>query len=228
MFAVAVFATVCMCTAATTPGLTGIRNVYLLPMAGSLDQYLANKLTDSGRYVVVTNPELADAVFTDRVGAEFEEQMVALYPPPPAPKPQKTEEKAGEEKSVAELMGEAAFGGRTSTFSRGRGNIFLVDRSARRILWSTYLRPRSTRPDELDRVADQIVSRLDNAAGQEIKRLTREEKRSAAMSAPGPANTPAPVAPVAAPAAAPAPVATPPAAPPPAPAPAPPAVPPTR
>jgi hypothetical protein len=67
------------------PALTGVRNVYLLPMSGGLDQYLANKLTASRNFQVVTDPAHADAILSDQVGEGFEERLAELYPPPPPP-----------------------------------------------------------------------------------------------------------------------------------------------
>ena len=156
--------------AAADAGLMQIRSVYVLPMSGGLDQYLANKLTASGRYQVVTNPEDADAVITDRIGTDFRDRMEELYPPPPPPPPPPgekpaEEKKPAEEQSMGAALGEAAGGtARSSSFTRSRGNVFLVDRGSRRVVWSTYLRPRSTAPDELNRTAEQIVSRLSKDA----------------------------------------------------------------
>jgi hypothetical protein len=156
--------------AAADAGLMQIRSVYLLPMSGGLDQYLANKLTASGRYQVVTNPEDADAVITDRIGSDFRDRMEELYPPPPPPPSDKPAEdkKPAEEQSMVSALGEVAGGvARTSTFTRSRGNVFLVDRGSRRVVWSTYLRARSSAPDELNRTAEQIVSRLN----KDVKRV---------------------------------------------------------
>ncbi|NUN03598.1 MAG: hypothetical protein HUU41_21020 [Bryobacteraceae bacterium] len=49
---------------------------------------------------------------------------------------------------------------RPSSFSRGRGNIFLVDLKTRSVLWSTYERPRNSTPDNLDKAAKTVISRL--------------------------------------------------------------------
>ena len=91
------------CTlAATTLGaadLSGVRSVYLLPMARGLDQYLANRLTNEGVFQVVTDPAKADAFFTDRVGEGFEQKLADLLPEPEKPAEAKAEEdKAGEDK----------------------------------------------------------------------------------------------------------------------------------
>jgi hypothetical protein len=130
------------CVLASEPSLTQIRTVYLLPMGGGLDQFLANRLTAAGRYQVVTDPEQADAILTDRIGAEFEERMRELYPPPPPPpEEEKTDDektddkKKKEEPSVAALMGQSSGGHPASSFGRSRGNVFLVDRAAKRLVW---------------------------------------------------------------------------------------------
>jgi hypothetical protein len=181
--------------------LTEVTSVYLLPMTGGLDQYLANRLSATGRFQVVTDPAKADAIFTDRLGVDFEDKMTQLYPPPPPPEPPKKEveaEKAGEEtdESIVSMF-EGAGGGaaRSSTFSRGRGNVFLVDRESRLVLWSYFLRPRSTRPEEMDRVAGQIAEKVTGAA----KDLEKRQKAAAkAMSAPATVTieVPPPAAPV--------------------------------
>ena len=141
--------------------LSQVRTVYILPMGSGLDQYLANRLNDRGRFQIVTDPAAADAVLTDRLGPEFEAKLKELYPPPPAeePKPEKEtdEEEQGLEYKSPPLV-------RSASFSRGRGNLFLVDRRANKVLWSNYERPRNTRPDELDRVADTVAARLTKAA----------------------------------------------------------------
>src|SRR5688500_13830221 len=83
MFCVSTFA------ANVHPDLMEVREVYLLPMSGGLDQYLANRLTREGRFEVVTDPKNADAVFTDRLGPAFEDKLKELYPRPPKPEHEK-------------------------------------------------------------------------------------------------------------------------------------------
>src|SRR6476646_9144378 len=60
----------------------GVKTVYLLPMAGGLDQYLALQLTAGGVLQVVTDPKKADAILTDGIGARFEENLTQLYGAP--------------------------------------------------------------------------------------------------------------------------------------------------
>src|SRR5947209_137944 len=64
---------------AAHPELAQVHSVYLLPMTGNLDQLLAVRLTESSIFQVVTDPRKADAIFTARIGASFEEALKDLY-----------------------------------------------------------------------------------------------------------------------------------------------------
>ena len=57
------------------PVLLQVKAVYVLPMGYSLDQFLMSNLTQLGVFKVVTDPQKADAVFTDRVDATFKQRM---------------------------------------------------------------------------------------------------------------------------------------------------------
>src|SRR5437870_1112001 len=92
-------------------GVPDVQAVYVLPMSGGLDQYLANRLTSAGVFRVVTDPKLADAVFTDQLGASFEQKLAELY----APAASDTENE--DEKPRRHV----------SSFGRGKGTVFLVD-----------------------------------------------------------------------------------------------------
>ena len=146
------------------PDLVEVKKVYLLPMNSGLDQYLANRLTREGRFEVVTDPASADAVFTDRLGPAFEDKWKELYPPPPKPEPVK-EEKLEEDKdkekpdSLINDFSSAPLN-RVSSFSRGRGNVFLVSRKTGAVVWSHFKPARNTRPKEMDDTADDIADRL--------------------------------------------------------------------
>src|SRR5438128_11988597 len=87
--------------------ISQVQSVYLLPMAGGLDQFLANRLT--GVFRVVTDPKLADAVFTDRLGEPFEQKLAELYPKPDA------EDTEKDDKATPAV----------SSFGRGRGTVFM-------------------------------------------------------------------------------------------------------
>lgn len=135
-------------------GPTGVRAVYLFPMAGGLDQYLANQLTNSHTYQVVSDPKLADAIFTDHIGAAFEYRLEHINPPPP---PEEDSDDEDADKSIVKREAEPP---RVSSFSRGKGTVFLVDAKSKQVLWSAYERPRDTSSKQLNRTAQRIVARL--------------------------------------------------------------------
>jgi hypothetical protein len=123
--------------------VTGVKSVYVLPMAGGLDQYLVNRLTGSQVFRVVTDPNLADAIFTEQLGEIFERKLTDLFPPPDA-----------EEKDDNKPQPHA------SAFGRGKGTIFLVDLKTRAVIWSGYERHTGSKPDVLDRTAGRIVQQI--------------------------------------------------------------------
>jgi hypothetical protein len=141
---------------------SNVHSVYLLTMGRGLDQYLANRLTEEHIFQVVTNPKLADAVFCDRIGPAFEDKLAELEGnPEPVSRPakeakEKEEPAASTSSSLPTLSGPT----QTSTFSGGKGTVFLVDPKTHRVLWSVYQPPKSSRSDDLNRTASDIVSRL--------------------------------------------------------------------
>ena len=154
-----------LAAAAVNPALPEVKRVYFLPMSNGLDQYLANRLTKVGRFEVVTNPDQADAVFTDRIGTAFEERWKELYPPPPPPpKPvdenAKDKEKDKKDKTPESLETAIAPLVRISSFTRGKGNVFLVSRKSGAVIWSHYAVPKNSRSKSLDNTADKIIDRL--------------------------------------------------------------------
>jgi hypothetical protein len=156
------------------PGLLEVKKVYLLPMTSGLDQYLANRLTRTGRFEVVTDPANADAVFTDRLGPAFEDKWNEMYPPPPKPEDVKPVDAKTDAKADAKAEGDkpkaepkiediaAPPVTRISSFSRGRGNVFLVSRKNGAVVWSDYKMPKRTGSKELNSTADGIVERLNS------------------------------------------------------------------
>lgn len=179
--------------AAIHPDLPQVRNVYLLPMAQGLDQYIANHLTRTQMFQVVTDPAKADAVFTEMLGKDFEQRMEILFPSPEKLKAEKEraerakaereksdkdkdkakskDKEKGEAKSkdkepepVVERRDESTYM-RSSSFNRGRGNVFVVDVKTRRVLWSFHHRPKNSSPPEIDKAADEIVEQL----GKDLK-----------------------------------------------------------
>lgn len=148
--------------------LSAVRNVYVMPMARGLDQYLASRITSQGVFQVVTDPKLADAVLSDRVGESLQTQLENIFPTPKSPEEIEAEKAAAEKEdkdtSVAaalhEVSGKLESPAQNSSFGRSKGNIFLVEAKSRLVLWSTYDPPKSTASRDLDRTAIDIVSRL--------------------------------------------------------------------
>jgi len=158
--------------AAVRPELKQINTVYILAMGNGVDQFLANQLTSAGVFQVVTDPKKADAILTDRVGEPFEKKLDELYPPPPPPEPVKKDDDADKDAdkdkdakakdATKKPALDLTAGGRvtTSSFNRGKGNFFLVDRKSRTVLWSVYEPAKDTTPASLTKEAAKVVKRL--------------------------------------------------------------------
>lgn len=127
------------------------RQVYVMPMAGGLDQYLAAQITHAHVMQVVTDPKAADVIMTDRIGDAFEQRMTELFPPP------KSDDKKDDKKDD-----KTAGAVRTSFRSTAaRGTIFLVDAKSRQVVWSDHEKPVETTDRELNREAARIVKKLE-------------------------------------------------------------------
>lgn len=126
------------------------RTVYILPMANSLDQHLASRLTSSRVLWVVLQPSSADAVFTDSLDDEFWSWLDRSYPSP-----------AGTSPAARGPAYRAAY-----SSPRHRGTIFLIDPRSKVVLWSTYELPRDSAPASLDRSANRITNQLRTAFGK--------------------------------------------------------------
>lgn len=177
---------------AETPA-TGRRTAYLLQMGLGLDQFLANHLVTTGVFDVVTDPKLADVVFTDSIGKSFEARMAQMYPAEVQPAAKKEADKeAGDKEPAGDAVSmKAPPVGLMSSFGRGKGNIFVVDTSTAQVIWSTYAKPEGPDPKELDRTAERIVAKLK-------KDMLKSPKSGKA--APKPPAEAVPAAPVTAPA----------------------------
>lgn len=159
--------------------LAGVKTVYVMPMARGLDQYLASQLTSDHVFQVVTDPKLADAVLTDRIGEGFQIRLESFSPSPeeaaaekePKPdkadKPDKTQEgkeppPSGASIAVAfsEPMNKLDSPAMNSSFGRGKGTIFLVESKSRQVVWSTFDPSKSNTAHDLNRTATDIVARL--------------------------------------------------------------------
>jgi hypothetical protein len=126
--------------------VASVKAVYLMPMAGGLDQYLATRLTKGGLIQVVTDPKKADAIFTDRIGANFEQSLQSMY----------EEKKPSDGKLSSDDFAKPA----AAPLSRGKGSLFLVDRQSRVVLWSMYAKAKSSASDEMNSLAMKIVDQL--------------------------------------------------------------------
>jgi hypothetical protein len=125
-------------------GVSDVKAVYLLPMGGGLDQHLANRLAAARLFRVVTDPKLADAIFTDRLGEAFEQKLSELYAPPDA---EKDDDNSTQRKHI-------------STFGRAASTVFLVDLKSREVIWSGYEKQNGATAAGLERVASQIVREI--------------------------------------------------------------------
>jgi hypothetical protein len=126
------------------------RTVYVLPMAGGLDQYLAQRLSSDHVMKVIADPKMADVVLTDRLDEAFEQKLAEI---------RATDQKK-DDKDKDDTRAHAAF-----RSSKGKGTIFLVDAKSREVLWSDYEKvPASSSSNVLNREAERIAKKL-QAAG---------------------------------------------------------------
>jgi hypothetical protein len=150
--------------------LAGVHRVYVMPMPRGMDQYLANRLAAQHVFEIVTDPKLADSVFTDRLGQGFESQLEEIAPkknpepvakPEPAPKPADSSPLSVFNETANKVSNPALL----SSFSRGRGTVFLVDAKSRSVVWSVYNPPKGTTSKDLDHTASDIVGKLKKDLG---------------------------------------------------------------
>jgi hypothetical protein len=135
--------------------MAAVHSVYVLPMSQGMDQFLANRLAGEHVFQVVSDPKLADAVLTDRIGAALNATLDGIAP---IAKPAAADDKdAKKDPAVKNTLDNPAL---SSTFGRGKGTFFLVNAKSREVLWSTFEVPKDTTAGQLDRTASDIVSRL--------------------------------------------------------------------
>lgn len=142
------------------PAAKEVKSVYILRMGNGLDQLLASELTKHGVYTVTTDAQKADALFTDSLGEGFEKKYGELYAPSAPPKVEKKEE---EKKDL--LSGEPVQRLGNSSWGRGRGTIFLVERKSRNLLWSMNRQPKNGATKEMAGQARKIVEQLKKDLG---------------------------------------------------------------
>jgi len=117
--------------------------VFVLPMPGSLDQFLAVHLTGSGTYRVVTDPAQATLILTDRIGDHLEQTLKQLAAPP-----------------KDDVDADTFARPHMQPLTHSRGTLFLVDRVSHQVLWSTFEEQRLTDSRSLNTAAKRIVGRL--------------------------------------------------------------------
>ena len=155
--------------AACAADLETAKTVYVLSMSRGIDQFLVNRLTNQHLFQVVTDPKLADMIFTDHLGEGFQAQLEAISPSPDAD----DEEEKPDAKTKAGIAEPTAAAGMfsapvnklanpalNSNFGRNKGTYFLVDAKSREVVWSTFDPPKAYNGKELDRTASDIVARL--------------------------------------------------------------------
>ncbi len=159
------------CTGALLGGaeLSGVHTVYVLSMSKGLDQYLANRLANDHLFQVVTDPKLADAFLTDRVGESLAIETGGDFPTARAREAgsgRGESVKGGQRQGVSHQSPARRYG---EQVGRPRGeqlvqprqrHVFLVDAKSRQVVWSVYQLPKGSSAKELDRTASDIVSRL--------------------------------------------------------------------
>ena len=169
----------------SNPDLSAVQTVYVLPMTAGMDQFVAHQIARNALYNVTTDPRHADAFLSDFVGTTYESRVddlikaandksekeaeelakkIAAKEAAANPKPK---ESSKDRRKVGETT-EAAPSGefqmppatRVASFSRGKGNVFLIDAKSHRVLWTGFDIPKNTRPNELQKSAERLVNRL--------------------------------------------------------------------
>ncbi|MEP7362011.1 MAG: hypothetical protein ABI972_02050 [Acidobacteriota bacterium] len=165
------------------PELSSVQIVYVLPMGSGMDQFVAHQIARNSLFQVTTDPRQADAFISDFVGTTFETRVddllkaardkaerdaeelakkeaaleAAKNPKPKDSAKDKSKKEEDADSGEFHMTGDSA---RVHSFSRGRGNIFLVDAKSRRVLWTGFDVPKNTRPGELQKSAERLVSHL--------------------------------------------------------------------
>jgi len=137
--------------------LAKVHAVYVMPMSQGMDQFLANRLAGQHVFQVVSDPKLADAVLTDRIGGALNASLDEIAP---TAKPAADTKDPKDAKKDSASMSPPANPSLTSAFGRGKGTFFLVDAKSREVLWSTFQVAKSSAANQLDSTASDIVSRL--------------------------------------------------------------------
>lgn len=137
--------------------LNQVQSIYIMPMSGGYHQHLANRLIGLGLFQVVADPNRADAILTDRLGEGLEARLDGYDATT-----RKREEAEHKSDEAAKGESRVTLSERpvTTSLSGGKGTLFLVDRKSRRLLWSTFEKPKNTTAKELDRSAGRVAGRV--------------------------------------------------------------------
>lgn len=171
-----VFLFSCSAAMVCAADLANVHTVYLLKMAKGLDQFLASRLTTDHVFRIVTDPKLADAVFTDQLGEGFQAKLEEISPTPESEKPAPPPKKKTEDEDtppvnpmLGDTVNKLSSPGAGTSFGRAKGTVFLVDAKSRQVIWSVYQPAKGGTPKEMDRTAIDIVSRIKKDLNPKVK-----------------------------------------------------------
>ena len=96
---------------------------------------------------MVSDPKLADAVFTDPSATLFSTNWTTSIR-------RRTSEQSG--RFFDDLWSPHA-----SSFSRGKGTLFLVDAKSKQVVWSIFEKPKDNSPATLNKTAKKVIEKLE-------------------------------------------------------------------
>lgn len=143
--------------------LTEVKSVYLFPMSNGFDQYLADRLTRDHVFQVVTDPKIADAVITDKLGLGFQAELLNARPDlvPPPPKKVSSDKDKDKDKDADKKEDKAEdLRPLVSSFHATQGTVFIVQAKTQQVVWSTFQRPSNHTPKEMEKTAGKIATQL--------------------------------------------------------------------
>ena len=143
----------------------GVHQLYVLPMAGGLDQYLAAWISRDKVMQVVTDPKAADLVMTDRLGEAFEQKLAQIRTPAVVPD-EKKDEKADSKGSKSAGAGAPSDTPHSFRSTNARGTLFLVDVKSRQVVWSDHEKPSAVSDANLNREAERVAKKLGEMFGK--------------------------------------------------------------
>jgi hypothetical protein len=144
--------------------LSSIGPVYVWPMNGALDQYVAEQATSSGTFAVTVDPARAKTVMTDHIDAKFFEGMNEIFVDEAAiaaAAAAKSDDEEDEDAATGSIeSGLAANRPANRPRSSPKGTVFLVNIQTRQVIWSTFLGDFDRSPKKLHSKAAQVIGTL--------------------------------------------------------------------